>query len=114
MSQPQCQNKPAPDLPTQGRHGDARTADPHEGGGQGRQALDRSPDATENVKNQAIRRQALAGISPKWRRLFERGWNGSRKAAIRGHCLECCGFSPQEVRQCGNSTCPLFEFRVKG
>jgi len=114
MTQPQCQNKLAPDVPAQGTGGDARTADPHEGGGQGRQALDRSPDATEYVENQESRRQALAGISPKWRKLFERGWNGSRKAAIRSCCLRCCGFSPLEVTLCSDSTCPLFEFRKKG
>lgn len=36
----------------------------------------------------------------------------SAVAAIRLHCLECLGGSPMEVRQCGNSVCPLHPFRM--
>lgn len=32
--------------------------------------------------------------------------------AIRQKCLDCCGFSPGEVRKCVATTCPLWAFRM--
>ena len=32
--------------------------------------------------------------------------------AIRQNCLECCGNSANEVKQCGRSDCPLYLFRL--
>ncbi len=114
MTRPQPQNKPAPDVTAQGIHGGTRTDDPHKGGGKGGQSPDRSPEDARSVENAKGRRRMLASVSPKWQKLFERAWAGSRKAAIRSHCLRCCGFSPQEVTLCSDSTCSLFEFRRKG
>jgi NAD-dependent dihydropyrimidine dehydrogenase PreA subunit len=37
--------------------------------------------------------------------------NRSPLKAIRKHCLECSGGSPQEVRLCPVETCPLYGFR---
>ncbi|AQV02648.1 hypothetical protein B2D07_18940 [Desulfococcus multivorans] len=31
--------------------------------------------------------------------------------AIRLHCLECLGFSPDEVSRCSHQICPLHPFR---
>lgn len=31
--------------------------------------------------------------------------------AIRNKCLECCGYSPNEVKNCTSKTCPLYVFR---
>lgn len=31
--------------------------------------------------------------------------------AIRNKCLECCGDSPYEVKNCTSKTCPLYVFR---
>jgi len=36
---------------------------------------------------------------------------GSRADAVRWHCLECCGFSPKEVRECVDASCALWKFR---
>jgi hypothetical protein len=33
-------------------------------------------------------------------------------AAMRAHCLDCCGGSPSEVRMCGLNYCPQWEFRM--
>ena len=114
MSKSQSQNKPAPDIPTQDTDGDTRIDYHNEGGGLGVQTPDRSSVSKEIAESKEERGRVLASISPKWRKLFARAWNGSRKAAIRSHCLECSGFSPQVVRQCNNSACALFEFRRKG
>lgn len=32
--------------------------------------------------------------------------------AIRAHCLDCCGGSPQEVRYCTATGCPSWPFRT--
>ena len=32
--------------------------------------------------------------------------------AIRAFCLDCCGGSPSEVKQCVSQNCPLFAFRL--
>ena len=173
MTQPQCQNKQAPDLPAQGIGGDTRIDDTHENRGcrgqspvcasdaknrqmetdateiriraerrlgemlaetpkqkgesGGRPRNDGKPSAKKEPgslpptladmgidKKLSARSQKLAAVSIKHRRLFARAWDGSRKAAIRAFCLDCCGFSPREVRRCSNSACTLFEFRVEG
>lgn len=31
--------------------------------------------------------------------------------AIRAKCLDCCGYSANEVRMCTNAHCSLYEFR---
>ncbi|MFR7590253.1 MAG: hypothetical protein ACLUVC_02325 [Longibaculum sp.] len=36
----------------------------------------------------------------------------SRAKAIRYKCLDCCGFSPSEVRECTSYTCPLWRYRM--
>ena len=35
----------------------------------------------------------------------------SRLKAIRGECLQCQGGSPEGVRDCPSTTCPLFDYR---
>ena len=32
--------------------------------------------------------------------------------ALRKHCLDCCNDSPNEVRHCPCTTCPLWPFRM--
>ena len=34
------------------------------------------------------------------------------RSAIRAFCLECMGWSPEEVKNCTSITCPLFPFRL--
>jgi len=61
------------------------------------------------------REKRLAGVSAKYRALYQKAWEGnSRKAAIRAFCLECVGWSENEVRLCKAPACPLFEFRELG
>jgi hypothetical protein len=114
VTQPQCRNKSGPDVTAQGIDGDTRIDDHHTGGAQGRQSPDRSSEGVKEAESKGERGRVLASVSPKWRKLFVRGWSGSRKAAIRGHCLQCCGFSPQAVTLCSDYACLFFEFRRKG
>lgn len=53
-------------------------------------------------------------IPKKYRGLYVKGRNGSRKAAIRVKCLECCGFEEKEVRGCTDPGCPLYAYRLHG
>jgi len=54
-------------------------------------------------------------IPPKFRGHYEKGMEGkSRKAAIRAQCLECCGWSAKEVRNCTTTDCTLYKFRITG
>jgi hypothetical protein len=39
---------------------------------------------------------------------------GSRKASIRYFCLECVGFSENEVKECTDKGCSLWRWRLKG
>ena len=114
---PASQSDGGPDVPTQGVHERSRSDDHRAVRGHAGQ----SPVCTAGAKDgpvspdrQEMRKEAIAAISPKYRKLLERAWDGSRKAAVRSHCLQCCAFSPREVRLCSNSTCPLFEFRLRG
>jgi hypothetical protein len=117
MTRSPRQHRLAPDVPTQGIHGGSRINDrrTHRGHrGQSHVCATGAKDGFASSERQARRKESLASISPKYRKLLERAWDGSRKAAIRSFCLQCCGFSPREVRLCSNYACPLFEFRRKG
>ena len=37
---------------------------------------------------------------------------GTRAAAIRAKCLDCCCYSFKEVRLCPSNDCPLWRFRM--
>jgi len=41
----------------------------------------------------------------------EKALDGSRVAAIKIKCLECCGWDYTLVRRCGIDSCGLWEFR---
>lgn len=70
-------------------------------------ALSRPSDAEK-----AIRRERLAQIPTRQRPIFLRTWTGkSRKAAIRGLCLECMGYQSAEVNRCTAPACPLYPYR---
>lgn len=61
------------------------------------------------------RERRLHDAPRKYQAMYRRAWTGkSRKAAIRAHCLECVGYSEEEVRLCTAPACPLFEYRLKG
>ncbi len=52
-------------------------------------------------------------LPAKYRQLYQRALDGrSRRAAIRAHCLMCCGWQAVEVELCTAPECPLFPFRM--
>jgi len=52
-------------------------------------------------------------IPEKYQPMYDRRAK-SRKAAIRSFCLQCVGYSEEEVRLCSDHNCPLFAFRLVG
>ena len=51
-------------------------------------------------------------IPKKYRGLYNKR-KTSRKAAMRFHCLECCGYQAREVTKCTDPECPLYTWRNK-
>ena len=61
------------------------------------------------------RQKRLSDVPTRFHHLYKRAWDGkSRKSAIRAFCLECSGWSANEVCGCTAPACPLYEFREKG
>jgi len=52
-------------------------------------------------------------IPKKYQPMYNRRTK-SRKAAIRSFCLECVGYSENEVNLCTDNGCPLYKWRVHG
>lgn len=52
-------------------------------------------------------------IPKKYQPMYNRR-KRSRKAAIRAFCLECVGWSENEVKLCTDGECALFKWRLKG
>ena len=52
-------------------------------------------------------------IPEKYQLMYNRR-KKSRKAAIRSFCLECVGYSENEVSLCPDVGCPLYLFRLSG
>lgn len=54
----------------------------------------------------------LNQIPKIYRAIYKSAAKGtSRKAAIHSFCLECCGYEKEQVRQCTDLSCCLYEFR---
>ncbi len=54
-----------------------------------------------------------AAIPEQFRDVYRRAMTGgSRKAAIRAHCLMCVGWVSAEVDRCTAPDCPLFKYRL--
>ena len=54
-------------------------------------------------------------VPKQYQDLYAKARSGRiRKAAIRCHCLMCCGWQPGEVRQCTAPNCPLYPYRMLG
>lgn len=63
----------------------------------------------------AAQARKLAELPVRIRPIFRRAWAGkSRKAAMRAHCLECCGYESAEVGRCTGATCALYPYRGGG
>ena len=63
----------------------------------------------------SAREKRLSDVPPKYRALYRKAWDRrSRKSAVRGFCLECCGWNENEVRLCTAPACPLYEYRLSG
>ena len=52
-------------------------------------------------------------IPEKYQPMYNRR-KKSRKAAVRSFCLECVGYSENEVKLCTDHACPLFRWRLRG
>jgi len=54
-------------------------------------------------------------VPKKYRRMYDRAMAGrSQSAAIRAHCVMCCGWQAKEVRPCTARDCPLYPYRLTG
>ena len=52
-------------------------------------------------------------IPTQYQDIYRRAMTGgSRKAAIRAHCLMCVGWVSAEVDKCTAPDCPLFKYRL--
>ncbi|WP_296880211.1 hypothetical protein [Thomasclavelia sp.] len=53
-------------------------------------------------------------MSEKYEKMVKeaQGKRISRSKAIRLKCLDCCAFSPGEVRECKSIDCPLWRYRM--
>jgi hypothetical protein len=59
-------------------------------------------------------RRYLDGVG-RWQALYERALGGrDRAAAIRAACLLCGGWSGPDARDCWDTACPLWPFRIDG
>ena len=67
----------------------------------------------ENSEQAQIHFAALRATTPnRFHGLVDKIESGSRAAAQKLFCLQCCGFVSGEVRRCtGVRTCPIFMFR---
>jgi hypothetical protein len=53
-----------------------------------------------------------AEIPSAYRGIYDRAMSGqSRQAAMHSFCLECMGWSREEVRRCTAVACPLYPYR---
>lgn len=57
-------------------------------------------------------RAKLRYIPLRLHNLYRRAVTGSRQAAIRVHCLECCAWVADEVRLCSSPGCPMYPYRM--
>ena len=62
-------------------------------------------------------RRKLANVPDRYKPLYLRALlsaatgRGSMRQAIKAHCLECCGWQRNEVRDCTSIACPLWDYR---
>mgnify|MGYP001252699793 CR=1 FL=1 len=43
--------------------------------------------------------------------VYLKALGGSKAAAVKAFCLECCGWKPKEVRACSAHACPMHAVR---
>ena len=63
----------------------------------------------QNMKG--IRHLLVRNGMKKYLPLLDKIANGSKAAAIKLNCLQCCGFEKKEVKFCTCTDCPMFTFR---
>ncbi|MFA5291419.1 MAG: hypothetical protein WC496_00120 [Phycisphaerae bacterium] len=65
----------------------------------------------ENVRQEKISKR-IAQIPKPYRKDYEKAAiNGSKPAAIKAFCLECCAWQENEIINCTAVTCPLYAVR---
>jgi hypothetical protein len=72
-------------------------------------------EAMTEARKAAVERRA-AEMPPKCRSLYLRAVAGRcpPRAAIKSHCLECCGWDRRAVAECTGLGCPLWTYRPRG
>ncbi|MDI9432344.1 MAG: hypothetical protein QM570_11550 [Planctomycetota bacterium] len=54
-------------------------------------------------------------VPRRFQKLYRRAMTGrSQSAAIRSFCLECMAYVADEIRDCTDTGCPLFAYRLTG
>ncbi len=60
-----------------------------------------------------IPKDVLNRVPPLYRQIYKQAMTGrSRRMAVRAFCLECMGWSANEVRDCTAPYCPLYPYRL--
>ncbi len=57
------------------------------------------------------RHNKLMDTPESCRNTLQRGWNGSKAAALKAFCQECIGYENDAIRNCTAPLCPLYEVR---
>ena len=65
----------------------------------------------ENAEIQEAFRHLRATTPERFHPLVDRIVQGSRAAAAKLHCLECCAWETKEVKLCTCTQCALWAFR---
>ena len=75
----------------------------------------RIPRADKFAKNpevfEAIRARLTLNGAQRYLPLVEKIEKGSRSAAVKLHCLDCCAYQTAEVRRCSDPVCAMWLFR---
>jgi hypothetical protein len=67
-----------------------------------------------NADRQKQIEQRRAQMPKLYRALYDRAVSGkSRKAAMHGFCIECCGYQIKEVHLCTDLGCCLYPYRPR-
>lgn len=72
----------------------------------------RRSDGHEIKRKRATMLEQVSEYAPSALGVFRRAYAGnSLRAAVDAHCLECCAFDRESVRECTAPACPLWSCR---
>ena len=74
--------------------------------------LKKSPTRPNLDRKQAQMLEQIKSCASSGLRVFKQAYTGkSLRAAINAHCLECCWFDRQAIRECTATQCGLWAVR---